>query len=225
MDNRHQIPPLLSGLEHQLQGGPVGPVVDRVDAGEAKVHKAAAGVGVRQVFQSVAAGDNPVDSDVGGLGVVVVIDIALEILKHGHLDGVAPAVLEAPGVRILVLGQVFDLVGVKGEVAVRLHGGVGGEGDAQLRVDIGGQRGPVALLDRPVDGAGGAKQGEVVLGVQEGGVCGVRRRGAVPRLRDAGGRGEILGRAADGEVLLPQGDGQQNPYQQAKEQAQDAGKN
>src|SRR5699024_9248038 len=56
----HQIPAARLRIEDQLEGAPVQPVVDRVGAGEAEVHKAAVGIGLAEIFQGIARGDDPV---------------------------------------------------------------------------------------------------------------------------------------------------------------------
>ena len=139
------------------------------------------------------------------------------------MDGVAPAVLKAPGVDRLVLGQIFNLVGGKVPVTGGAHGGVGGKGNAPLRVDIGGQGGPVLLLKAAVNGAGGAQQGEIVLRVQGGGGGG-GAGAAVRRLGAVGGRDEVVVQHR-GRFLSAQVDGQQNAGQQPDNQGQDAGEN
>ena len=167
VDDAHQVPVLSLGLKDQLEGGPVHSVVHRVGAGEAEIHKAAVRIGLGEVLQGVARSDDAVHPDLRGLGVVLVVDVPLNILGRRHFDGAAPAVLKAPGVDVLVLAQIFDLVRGEVQVGVQLHGGVGGEGHAPLRVDVGGQGGPALPLEAPVHGAGRVQQGEVVRLVQD----------------------------------------------------------
>ena len=81
-----------------------------------KLNETAAGVCLGQIFQSVAALQNTVHSDLRGLGVVGIEHIGGEIFGWSQLDQAAQAVGHAPGVHRLISGELPDLSGSEAQM-------------------------------------------------------------------------------------------------------------
>ena len=172
MDDAYQLPAGVGRGEDQLQGTPVQPGVGGIQAGKMKLNETAAGVCLGQIFQSVAALQNTVHSDLRGLGVVGIEHIGGEIFGWSQLDQAAQAVGHAPGVHRLISGELPDLSGSEAEVAVPVNSGIGRKGNALLRVDESGQSIIFPLLYGADHCTGRAEQGKVVAGIERWqGIC------------------------------------------------------
>ena len=102
------------------------------------LHKVVVRIGGQNVLQGVALHEHLVHPLLRRGGVVGVIDIAVKILRPGEADRLPDAVLQAPGVYLLVRFQGGHLLREQHPVAVGDRG-IGRQGHPPLRMNQAGE--------------------------------------------------------------------------------------